>query len=245
MIFNAYGNQENPIILFLHGGGVGGWMWEEQVKYFEKNYYLLVPELPLSNPQFTIRETALEINQILANRIEKQKVILVGFSIGAQISIAMIGNNPNIFSAALINSALTIPIYNRFMDVTLKYSYPLTKSRLFAKVQVGSMGVPDKYFNTYFEQSLNFTKEAFLNMMKENMNFHIPATFYEARIPLLFTIGSKEQKIVKQSYEKLLNNTLNSTGHVFEKVAHNAPFKVSSEFNRVLENWTKEIVTNE
>ena len=245
MKINTYGDQKNPIILFLHGGGVGGWMWEEQIQYFEKNYYLLVPELPLSNPQFTINKTALELNQILYDYIENRKVILVGFSIGAQISIEMLGNDPKIFSTAMINSALTIPIQNRFMDVTLKSSYPLTKSRLFAKVQASSMGVPEKYFNTYFEESLKFSKEAFLNMMKENMSFHVPASFHEIEFPILFTMGSKEQNIVKQSFEKLINNSLNSTGHVFEKVAHNAPFKVASEFNIVLENWLKEVVTNE
>ncbi len=130
----TYGDKKNPVILFLHGGGVGGWMWEEQIQYFQKDFYLVVPELPLYNPNFKINQTALELNQIVDDSFRNRKVILVGFSIGAQITLAMIGNSPNQYTAAMINSALIIPIQNRLMDMTLKYSYPLTTSRMFAKL---------------------------------------------------------------------------------------------------------------
>ena len=35
-----------PTIIFLHGGGLGGWMWRYQVRAFEKQYHCLVPDLP-------------------------------------------------------------------------------------------------------------------------------------------------------------------------------------------------------
>ncbi len=107
------------------------------------------------------------------------------------------------------------------------------------------MAVPKKHFNTYFEESLKFSKDAFLNMMKENMSFRVPNSFYETKIPILFTIGSHEQKIVKQSLEQLKSNTLNATDYIFEKVAHNAPFKSASEFNRILEKWLNEVIQND
>lgn len=238
----TYGNMKKPCLLFLHGGGVGGWMWEEQIQYFYNDYSILVPVLPLTNPHFTIQQTALELNKIMMDSYGNKKVTIVGFSIGAQISLAMIGNSPSQFNAAMINSALTIPIQNKLMDLTLKFSYPLTRSRIFAKLQASSMAVPKKLFDTYFEQSLELSKGAFLNMMKENMSFQVPKAFYETKIPILFTVGSQEQKIVRQSFEGLKTNTVNSTSYIFEKVGHNAPFKVSSAFNRVLEKWLSMVI---
>ena len=154
----------------------------------------------------------------------------------------MVGNSPSQYNAAMINSALTIPIQNKVMDSTLKYSYPLTRSRMFAKLQAKSMAVPKRHFNTYYEQPLELTKEAFLNMMKENMSFQVPKTFFETKIPILFTIGSKEQKIVRQSFEILNTNTEKSRSYIFEKVGHNAPFIAANEFNRVLEKWLEEVL---
>lgn len=243
MKINTYGDEKNPPILFLHGGGVGGWMWEEQVRYFQRDYFLLIPKLPLSNPHFKIQHTAEELIKFINENIKNRKVILVGFSIGAQISIEMIGNNSSKIQAAMINSPLVIPINNRWMDISLKYSYPLTRSRLFAKLQASSMGIPDHLFDTYFEESMQLSKDAFLNMMKENMSFKVPNSFYETKIPLLYTIGSKEQKIVKQSFNQLKSKSLNVNGFIFEKVAHNAPFKASAQFNQVLEKWLIEVQT--
>ncbi|SOC36052.1 alpha/beta fold hydrolase [Ureibacillus acetophenoni] len=241
MKINTFGDEKNPTILFLHGGGVGGWMWEEQVRYFQRDYFLLIPELPLSNSHFKIQHTAIELNKFIDENLENRKIILVGFSIGAQICISMIGNSLSKIQAAMINSPLVVPINNRLMDISLKYSYPLTRSRLFAKLQASSMGIPEHLFNTYFEESLLLSKDAFLNMMKENMCFEVPNSFYETKIPLLYTIGSKEQKIVKQSFERLKNNSLNANGFIFEKVAHNSPFKASAQFNQILEKWLIEV----
>ncbi|WNS44880.1 alpha/beta hydrolase [Paenibacillus sp. MMS20-IR301] len=41
-----YGDSNAGImLLFLHGGGVSGWMWEKQVQYFSSSY-CVVPDLP-------------------------------------------------------------------------------------------------------------------------------------------------------------------------------------------------------
>ncbi|MCM3358342.1 alpha/beta hydrolase [Psychrobacillus sp. MER TA 171] len=46
LYYKEDGEQNEQIILFLHGGGVGGWMWDEQVQYFKGKYHCIVPDLP-------------------------------------------------------------------------------------------------------------------------------------------------------------------------------------------------------
>ncbi len=242
MNIETYGNPNNPVILFLHGGGVGGWMWEDQIQFFKKEYFVIVPELTLVNPQFNIHETALALNQMIAKSYSNRKVVVVGFSIGAQIALAMIGKSPHQYNAAMINSALVIPTKSLFLDILLSWSFPLTKSRLFARLQASSMAVPKKYFNRYFEESLNFTKPAFLNMMTENMRFQVSNQLLETTMPILYTIGNNETKIVKRSLKFLKENSKNASIHIFNKVGHNAPFKASFEFNQLLQQWLKEVL---
>ncbi len=42
--YMEYGNKEGPLLVFIHGGGVGGWMWDEQTAYFTA-YHCLIPTL--------------------------------------------------------------------------------------------------------------------------------------------------------------------------------------------------------
>ena len=43
---SVHGNPSHSSIVFLHGGGGAGWMWQPQVQALEKDYHLLVPDLP-------------------------------------------------------------------------------------------------------------------------------------------------------------------------------------------------------
>ena len=33
-------------LVFLHGGGGAGWMWQPQIEVLKNDYHLLVPDLP-------------------------------------------------------------------------------------------------------------------------------------------------------------------------------------------------------
>lgn len=44
--YQEYGNKSAPtMMVFLHGAGVSGWMWDKQVDYFT-DYHCVVPDLP-------------------------------------------------------------------------------------------------------------------------------------------------------------------------------------------------------
>ncbi|MEH6890050.1 alpha/beta hydrolase [Bacillus sp. JJ864] len=65
--YKEYGNDNAPLMLLLHGGGVSGWMWDKQVQYFSR-YHCIVPDLPghgvsLENPSL--------FNQMVENWINK------------------------------------------------------------------------------------------------------------------------------------------------------------------------------
>ena len=53
MHYKEYGDKNASLMLFLHGGGVSGWMWDKQIQYFT-HYHCIVPDLPeqgLSNDE--------------------------------------------------------------------------------------------------------------------------------------------------------------------------------------------------
>lgn len=59
MQYKEYGDANNPFMMFIHGGGVGGWMWDQQVRHFS-HYHCVIPELMTHNP-FSIEQSAKEL----------------------------------------------------------------------------------------------------------------------------------------------------------------------------------------
>jgi predicted esterase len=65
-------------------GGCG--MWDKPVQYFS-DYHCVVPELINDDADFSIEECAKKLLTIIEEKAENKHVIVIGFSLGAQIAI--------------------------------------------------------------------------------------------------------------------------------------------------------------
>ena len=70
--YQEYGDKSAPLMVFLHGGGVSGWMWDKQIQYFN-HYHCIVPVLPehgLNNrkTKFSIYDSAKEIIKLIEEK---------------------------------------------------------------------------------------------------------------------------------------------------------------------------------
>ena len=93
---NETGNLSAPTIVFLHGGGGAGWMWQLQVEALKNDYHLLVPDLPehgrsAALKPFTIADSVTHIAELIRTRAHGGKAHVVGLSEGAQITVALLG----------------------------------------------------------------------------------------------------------------------------------------------------------
>ncbi|MGY3312417.1 pimeloyl-ACP methyl ester carboxylesterase [Peribacillus simplex] len=64
-------------MLFLHGGGVSSWMWDNQIEYFT-HYHCIVPDLPehgLSNYEinFSIKGSAEEGIKLIEEKSKREE----------------------------------------------------------------------------------------------------------------------------------------------------------------------------
>lgn len=46
MYYKEYGAEHSKMIVFIHGGGVSGWMWDQQVAYFSQRYHCMIQICP-------------------------------------------------------------------------------------------------------------------------------------------------------------------------------------------------------
>lgn len=240
--FNLYGDTDKPLLVFLHGGGVSSWMWDEQVKFFN-NYKCLVPDLPghgKSNDgdDFSIRDTSNQISTIIEEHKADQQVTVIGFSLGAQVLISMLSEHANLIDKAVIISASTKPFH--FPRITAKlatWMLPLARNKVFSRIQAKYMYLNDRYFNDYYQESKAITKETFFKVMYENMSFSIPKGFEATHSRILVLIGKKENSIIKKSITNILESNEQCLGVVIPGVGHGIPLHNSKYFNELVEDW--------
>lgn len=76
--YKEFGDSSSPLMVFIHGGGVSGWMWDKQIKHFT-NFHCLVPDLPeqgenSSKDHFSIHFSAEKIIELVEKK-EKVKLL--------------------------------------------------------------------------------------------------------------------------------------------------------------------------
>lgn len=237
----------SPIMLFLHGGGVSGWMWEPQVQHFSKHYHCIVPDLPghgesLNAANFSIQLCAAHLNKLVSRIANGRTIVAVGFSLGAQVLLQMISSKPDLIQYAMINSALIkpMPVAAKCISPLVKLSFPLIKLRAFAKLQAATLYIGPQFFEKYYTESVTMKREVLIDVLRENMSFAIPNGYSNARCKLLITVGEQEKAIMRRSAQELHQRNGNTTLKVFEDVGHGISLKDAELFNDTLEQWLEQ-----
>lgn len=175
--FKEYGDKNQDVIIFIHGGGVSDWMWDKQIAYFTC-YHCLVPILQehgiySDSIPFSIKKSAEQIISLIEEKAHNKKITLIGFSLGAQIIIQILSMRSNLIHDAVINSALVqnMPLAKRFIKPIISLSFPLMKNKHFAKLQAKTLYIPEELFQQYYEESLHLKRETLIRVLEENMSF--------------------------------------------------------------------------
>ena len=244
MEYKEYGINNPAMLVFLHGGGVGGWMWDKQVEYFSTDYHCLVPELLDLNDTytdgFTIDKAAKDLIPLIESAGTDKPVSIIGFSIGAQIAISALSNRPNMFSSAMINSALVKPVhFARILTKAMLPTLPLTRNRTFSDIQAKSMYIEQEYLETYYQSNKNLDSRLFADIMIENMTYELPSTFSDSTSNILVTSGEKEIRSIKASMSAIVESNPNAHALVVPKIGHGFPLALPTLFNKTLEELLK------
>ncbi|KAF0194589.1 MAG: hypothetical protein FD169_1698 [Bacillota bacterium] len=237
------GSKNSTSIMFIHGGGVSGWMWDKQMKFFS-DYHLLVPDLPghgdsNDEPFVSIEDCAAKLVEIIHDRCNSQKVVIVGFSLGAQIALSMLSIEPKLATHAIINSALVrpMPLVSALVQPTVWLSLPLTKSRSFAKLQARELYIGPEYFEQYFADSSTTSGPNLSAVLRSNMSFSIPSGFAMAETKSLCLIGAKERNVMKLSAQDIVAANPHSALVSVPAIGHGISLADPALFNKIVSAW--------
>lgn len=243
--YEESGDKSAAIMLFLHGGGVGGWMWDTHVSHFS-HFHCLVPNLlnPRNVP-FSIQTSAAQLIRLIEEKGQGKEVIVVGFSLGAQVAIQLVSMRPDLIHYAVIHSALVRPnlLMAKMIKPMIRLTYPLIHNRKFAKMQAKSLFIRDDQFDVYFDESRQITRESLVDVLEENMKFSLPSSFSAATCKMLVTVGEKEKAVMRKSAKDIVEANENCTGTELPNIGHGLPLIDLQQSTRLIDVFLQEPIS--
>ena len=203
MKFKAFGSEELPTIILLHGGGLSWWSLENVIKTLESSYHVVTPIIDGHGEDFetefvSIEDSASKLINFIDENYRGKVYAICGLSIGGQILSEVLSKRADITEFAVIESALVYKLKTAgVMSSMYKFCYGLIKKRWFSKLQAKTLFVPNEMFENYYRDSSNMTMKTLTNITLSNGNYELKSSIKNTKSKVLVIVGEKELKVMK------------------------------------------------
>ena len=242
MYVQEVGPAEAPTIVLLHGAGVGGWMWRDTMAALSE-VHLLVPDMPEQGKSqdvglFSIAGTARLVADLIAERAHGGKAFVAGLSLGAQVTVALLGSRPDVILGAFASGTLVRPIAGvGLVNAMLPLYMPMRNARWLVRANMKTLEVPDKFESDFARETAALTTASYRRMTVENAAFRVPPGLGAVTCPVLITVGEREMKVMKESAHDLAAAAPSARAFIVAGHGHNWPVQDPGLYAQVVRAW--------
>lgn len=229
-------------ILLLHGGGVGGWMWQPLIDQLGNEWTYLVPDLPghdhSADQHYGSHQQTVDSLVSLLENDRRDSVTVIGFSLGAQLAVMLASQRPDLIDGAVIISAQAKPA--RWPAATLALlaaAAPLAKSERFARLQARSLFVPTELVSDYVRTSQRLSKNTLLRSVGENIKFTIPSGWRTFPGKALVLVGASERRMMRESANALAQAHSDTRAVTVDGCGHGIPLQAPDWLATRVRGW--------
>lgn len=232
-----------PVVLLLHGGGVGAWMWRDQVDALRDTYRVIAPDLPGHDHSADVTLTTTgqivaQLADLLREAADTRDVTVVGFSFGAQLAVALAAAHPDLVARVVVVSALVEPVpFARLNARLVRAAAPLSGQRWFARLQARALFVPDDLFDDYLRTARSLSTDNLVALTAANSAFRAPDAWAAFPGPVLLLSGDAEPRPLVRGMRELHRRLPAAELEVVTAAGHGLPLQHSSWFTDRLRNW--------
>jgi pimeloyl-ACP methyl ester carboxylesterase len=237
MYYDEYGKRENHTIVLLHGAAATDTFCNQYC--FADKYHLVVPHLYGSGkevdetyePEKTIKALA-----ELIKGLGKDKVTLIGHSLGGELAVAMVSQHEYLFDKAVFLSAwvcATQRSIEKFVKIA-KYSSLTMKCRWLIRLQARYWHYTKQQEDFLVEYSRKITPEQYKAWFKDRIFLDEQTNYSNINIPMLAVCGKKELKEIIISTEELGRRNRNCKTIFLDNARHDFPLRQAHRINPIL-----------
>ncbi len=236
MYVEEYGKDNKSVIVMLHGANFVH-CFGRQYSLAEK-YHVVVPHIMgFGNEAERAFDAEICIQELAAYiRSFENKVLLTGFSLGAQLAFKLISEHPELFYAAIIVSPWLNkeePELSEVLRMNEKQFYSLKKKWLCNIIGMMN-GLPLVQRKEFVRQMQQVKIETITNSVDNGITFDSVPGFENVDFPVIALAGGKEQQSVLDSVKRMAETNNNCRYEIWEKAAHNIPPVFSTRFNKLI-----------
>lgn len=233
-----FGDPSASTIVFLHGAGVAGWMWEPQVKVLGPRFRCLVPDLPGHGqshtlPWISIPDAAARVADLIRERANGQAHI-VGLSLGAQVAMQLLNDAPEVVDHAVL-SGLRL-IHSKMLERMTGLTTALMKFDFLVRASARST-VPKGYVERFVADAKRMSPANLQKAGDDSIRFELPPNLANAVAPTLAVAGEKELSLVKDSLPVVVKALPRAQARIAPKVGHVWNMEAPGLFSRMVEAW--------
>ncbi len=241
------GNEDKPVLMFIHGVGMNLSAFKAQVIGLKDDYRVLCVDLPghggsYDPERFTYKETAEAFLELL-DHLKIDETTLVGVSLGGHIAQYMafhyeerVRGVVDIGSIGL-HMKLSKPM-KLLMPFALRFAR-LLPEKLFCKMFAKDKAVKKENIENLHETSLKTGKKKIMQYsfaMLREMKMPIP---HPIKQPVLIIHGEKEAGFIKKRGEKWDEETSNTTRILLKNTGHVATGDDPDKVNALIADFVE------
>ncbi len=235
---HAAGDPNAPAIVFLHGAGIAGWMWEPQFNMLAPRFRCIAPDLPGHGESravewTSIADTAAQIAALIREQAG-DKAHVVGLSLGAQVAMQLLNDAPEVVDHAVL-SGLRL-IRSKMLERMTGLTASLMKFDFLVRASAKST-VPKNYVERFVTDAKRMSPATLQKAGDDSIRFEAPPHLARVKAPTLAVAGEKELGLVKQSLAIAARALPHAQACIAPRVGHVWSMEAPALFNRVVEAW--------
>ncbi|SDW47009.1 alpha/beta fold hydrolase [Streptococcus equinus] len=194
------GQENQDVIVLLHGGGLSWWQYQAQMDLLCENYHVVLPILDGhagSDADFTsIEDNAKRLLDYIDKTYGGSVFLIAGLSLGGQILLEMLALRKDICQYAIVESAAIIPdkLTAGLVAPLFSMSFPLIKKKWFAKMQFRYLGIRADLFEHYYEDTVKLSKQNLIAFTKASSLYQVKKNLKNSLARVRIIVGEKETK---------------------------------------------------
>lgn len=242
LYLNETGNPAAPSIVFLHGIGASGWMWEKQTVALA-DFHCLYIDLPghgKSNQVtwLSLADTADQVAAIIQARATNGKAHVVGLSLGGHIGLSLMERHAKVVDHAIISGVTDAPMPNRaLLNPQIWLMSFLFRRRWFVDMQAKSLPLSPEMRSAFTENLLAMSLNAYRKIWEEAVDYQVPPSLRLVDNPTLIVAGGKETSIITQTVETIPKLMPNAEGRLAPGLGHGWNVEAPDLFNAMVRAW--------
>ncbi len=236
MKVEEYGKSNSKTIVMLHGVHFVHTFGRQYS--LSEEFHIVVPHImgfgDNTERVFQTDECIMELADYIKSL--NKKVMLVGFSLGAQLAFKLVSEHSELFESAIIVSPWLIkeePFLSEIEKLNIKQLRQL-KNKLICGFTGIMNGLPPKACKEFVLQMQNVKEETISNIVYNGITIDSVPRFSDIQVPVIAIAGEKEQDEVLNSIRKMAEINENCRFEIWEKAGHNIPPLFAKRFNKLI-----------